>query len=421
MGKHGKKCSQYSQQKLARAQHRNEFFRKLQLVCNAAGSPGTYHLIPAKELERIYLMRCQTVRVQAAPGQDVPAKMLNDSKKIVSAMLKQQFSPIIKGGPEISLNDLFSVGLSLLTYLARLKDNEYTVAAEIKKALSNFNENTIEYKSAWNFFCGTMNTIGLVNSDFDDLIYWCKLELMAEMHEMPCIGFCMNIYCVHPERIQAALDNSNRPAIRVGWGTNEPGPQVDWIGINASDLKLRNTEPEKQFAVYIQSHALMRLDERIDCIYAGMLNFHIYNSLKRPEIFIDCKGNYLFEYRLFDKKAGYLLGSMIEGNIIIRTFLFLTNCGTPEGNRLRKDTGLKMEDMKYLDIDKLSTFVHSDIRHNERVKEIFLNAGCGSLFEVDNQTMLDMNKTKSKSSAELIAMYLGLELDDTENENAGRV
>ena len=48
-------------------------------------------------------------------------------------------------------------------------------------------------------------------------------------------------------------------------------------------------------------------------------------------------GKYLVEYYLYDvHKLGYLVVSPIEGFVLVRSFLFLTMDGTPEGRRVRK-------------------------------------------------------------------------------------
>ena len=39
----------------------------------------------------------------------------------------------------------------------------------------------------------------------------------------------------------------------------------------------------------------------------------------------------------------------------------------------------------YLAIDRLDTFIKSDIAHNEKLKKIFADAGCQSLFELDEK------------------------------------
>jgi hypothetical protein len=70
--------------------------------------------------------------------------------------------------------------------------------------------------------------------------------------------------------------------------------------------------------------------------------------------------------------------------------------------------GLMKEDINYLDIDKLSTFVLSDIANNEHVKQLFVEAGCESLFKIDREYYLSAEGKPVTSKAELIAKYLQL-------------
>jgi hypothetical protein len=79
---------------------------------------------------------------------------------------------------------------------------------------------------------------------------------------------------------------------------------------------------------------------------------------------------------------GYFKADITQGKILIRTFLFLTNEGTPEARRLKENTGLNKVDVKYLNIDKIKAFIESDIVKNERIKNIFIEAGCGGLFDL---------------------------------------
>ncbi|MEI6854114.1 MAG: hypothetical protein WCL06_14805, partial [Bacteroidota bacterium] len=63
---------------------------------------------------------------------------------------------------------------------------------------------------------------------------------------------------------------------------------------------------------------------------------------------------------------------------------------------------------KYLQIDKLSTFLASDIQTNQKVKNIFVEAGCGSLFELDQGLLNKHIVDQVKPKADLILEYLGL-------------
>lgn len=98
------------------------------------------------------------------------------------------------------------------------------------------------------------------------------------------------------------------------------------------------------------------------------------------------------------------MADIIDEKIVLRTFLFLTNNGTPEGEKLHEHTGIMKEDKMYLTIDKFSSFIHSDIKYNDHIKDIFIKAGCQSLFEVDKEVYLANGE--EKALANLIENYL---------------
>ena len=100
-------------------------------------------------------------------------------------------------------------------------------------------------------------------------------------------------------------------------------------------------------------------------------------------------------------------GDIIGDKLVIRTFLFLTNNGTPEGKKLHNLIGLQKADKEFLKIDKLSTFVNSDIKENEKLKALFCEAGCGDLFQLD-KTVLDRSDKKEITCAEYLTQYLGM-------------
>ncbi|WP_158991691.1 hypothetical protein [Mucilaginibacter sp. L196] len=50
---------------------------------------------------------------------------------------------------------------------------------------------------------------------------------------------------------------------------------------------------------------------------------------------------HLLPLQIMGKKLGYIIVDVLEDKLIIRTFLFLTNDGTPEGRKLAQITKLK--------------------------------------------------------------------------------
>jgi hypothetical protein len=91
--------------------------------------------------------------------------------------------------------------------------------------------------------------------------------------------------------------------------------------------------------------------------------------------------------------------------LLLKTFLFITCDGTPEGDKLRKILGLSKWDKKYLAIDRLSSFLNSDIQENAGLCEIFKEADCGQLLSITDKLLA--SGKKHIHHADLIK-YLGL-------------
>jgi hypothetical protein len=108
----------------------------------------------------------------------------------------------------------------------------------------------------------------------------------------------------------------------------------------------------------------------------------IFFSLFDPDIIYE-NGRMLLAYDFESQsRVGYFVADVVEGKLLLRTFLFITNEGTPEARKLAEISGLCKLDVKYWKIDKLSTFLKSDIVLKPEIKKIFMDAGCGGLFNL---------------------------------------
>lgn len=180
---------------------------------------------------------------------------------------------------------------------------------------------------------------------------------------------------------QFSKDGIRRPAYRCGQPNLE---NLDWVEWDESTL------PEipvgKPAQVFVQSHALTQLYGRLNAFLreAWMLHEWLWQSLKKPA-FAPKKladGKFLVEYRLFQHKLGYLVGQLIDGAVLIETFLFLTMDGTPEGDLLWKKLKLRKADKDYLDIDTLQFFLVTDVQHDPELVQMLTECGCGNLFQI---------------------------------------
>ncbi len=122
----------------------------------------------------------------------------------------------------------------------------------------------------------------------------------------------------------------------------------------------------KSYPVYYQSHALKRVQERVHFkrkqVHYQILLHVNYNDVRTY------KSSYLIPlYANGDHKdkIGYFAGEFFDERFLINTFLFLSQDGTPEGDKLNELLKVKKLEKKYLQLDKLRYFTNSDLKDDE--------------------------------------------------------
>jgi hypothetical protein len=223
------------------------------------------------------------------------------------------------------------------------------------------------------------NNVCCFFTHINQCFYWFNYTTVSKDIPVPSFAYGLTLQRAEAEKIEIDLDGKKRPVYRVGWAFTSIG--ISWATIKAAEFKIQGSFSDMPLNVYIQSHALLRLKERLDRVAETITHFCLFESLINLHIIRMEDGATLVEYRLYNIKVGYLVVDLVEGQVVIRTFLFLTNSGTPEGEKLKQMLGLQMLERKYLEIDKLSTFVLSDLIDHKALVDIFTTAGCGSLFQ----------------------------------------
>jgi len=394
MSKQKKKPTPFQSQKVLAAQYRNDFFRKMKLIIDSVCGADIYPLIPKSILDDVYLNRSTPFKFKTHPNSAIPSSILKESKELLPHLIKEHTLSLPPNNLEIALNDYFTVVVTIVILSTRLLETSFNNAQKVKETLRFFLNDQATYENANKELYSVLKSFNLGHNDLRKILIWYSHELIIP-NTIPCeTQNVITINSVTPEHISVEIDGMKRPAIRVGWTFAYSGPV--WIELKPSDLGVKSPFAEIPLKVYIQSHAINRLLERIDCFWIGIIQFNMYTSLVKPNFAYDHKHNLLIEFTFFNTKAGYFRADIVDGIILIRTFLFITNSGTPEGQLLEKNTGLQKLDKKYLTIDKLSTFMNSDLDKNLHVQQLFKNAGCQCLLDLYTtmQPLLVKNNTE---------------------------
>ncbi|NVO10558.1 MAG: hypothetical protein HXX16_11395 [Bacteroidales bacterium] len=403
MAQRKKKQSSHQQQKIAKAKHKNEFLSKLKYLTNSVCKEDIYSLIPKEMLEEVYSCRYHTVRIELAEGCNVSSHIHNLLKRTVSAWLKSEKISLAKG-VEISFDDYYTIALSS-RYIKTIKFINLPDIGNLKKGIETLYDmvgGALEEAQSATVLALFAFCLGF--SCMEKSLYWFKLDLSASEDYGEGLHHLAFLHSVEVESINIVVDGTSRPAKRVGWAFTGSG--LLWATLKPSILNVKGPFADIPVDVYIQSHALQRLNERLDCFEVGTIQMSLYESLRDAKVVFENCDQPLIEYKFFGTKVGYLRADYVDGVILIRTFLFITNNGTPEGKKLEKVTGLQKLDKKYLAIDRMSAFNSSDMSSNPEVREIFESAGCGNLISLYKEIALFSNKQSNQNISKLLLDYL---------------
>lgn len=409
--KRRKKKNNSQQQKQEFRHTKNEFFKKLKQVSALLGDASGFKLLDKPDLAHVFYCRIRPYKIINPNKQEenIGNLQLRNINEYLSTFLHQQTVEVGKSKTKISLYD-FSVYAETLYHCSRnMHTNNPKVAEQFKACFPILND---DFKSTRVEVLNRVNTcitlLAWVYSDFTkDTVHFFKVETGDPKSPFDT-SIYHNDYAVEIKRAKSELlsiDGHKRTIYQIS--SKNTDSIVDFT-ITPEKLGASGVMQKFPLKVFIQKHALTRLEERLGCWFVRWCYPFIVLAVLGIAIPTETNNSFLFPFKHLATKLGYLRGDIIGDKLVIRTFLFLTNNGTPEGKKLQKLFGLQKADKKYLKIDKLSTFILSDIKDDPQLKDLFCKAGCRDLFKLDKSILSDPNKNQTASS-DFIKSYLGIQ------------
>jgi hypothetical protein len=266
-------------------------------------------------------------------------------------------------------------------------------------------------------------------SNPDQKLYGMQMDFAPMRDDDPKLELITKIFGIPARKCMMNIDGHKRPAFQLGNpSASEP---LEWVSLNRGLFGKYYKGNKDELDVYIQSHALRRLRERLDLLDQEAINYALWENTCNIESFVIYRGYLLLPFQIFDVKIGYLAAKIIDDKLLFRTFLFITHTSTPEGDRLKELTGLAKEDMSYWRIDRLSTFVKLDEEKYPELLMLFKEAGMEDLlqlktkdFNIDDMQVANLdglvdylrtgrqNEVPSVQEWEVFVNKIGLDIDD---------
>jgi hypothetical protein len=388
------------------SQLRNRFYERIESLCDTFAGPGYFKKIPRGVIEYMYMNRYPTLKAKADPEANIPKSKVVQFNKLMNKFISDRYIELDNGG-KVFLSWYLSEGLLLINYIAEMAEAHFPFANQLKKAFEPYLPGSEIQTMIEDMLVELVHDTTVFLSDLNHTIINADIGQTA-CFDKEAISNDVFIQEFKPEKSSVILDGEKRSIIRLSWIDGE----MEWMHtrVKPSALGFKTGAIDIPLDVYIQQHALHKLQERID-ITPGIMHYMTFMIMNQEVIkYHKNDNNSLVAYYLSDQKVGYLLVSMVDAKLIIRTFLFLTNDGTPEGKKLNQLLALDKQDKKYLMIDTLPTFNSYHIDKNEHLSKLFREADCGSLLKLGHLKEYSQREIKDKDTGSIVK-YLG----DSEN------
>ena len=410
MKKLNPKQLEQNRHKLEREKEKAEYIEKMKWVADLLGGPGTFSLVPPLVIKVAFGLRFLPVAVTAVHHPEFTHKTVKSALTSVHRLMQREYFAIKIDEKQVSLADFSTAGFTLYYMLewAKFKDKGEETEAQFEwvkafvKRLDAVLTGELCSKALTRIH-DLVNYISFSKNNIEEYLHWVTVnEVNKAKGSQSRIVLDINRRKTKTRYFE--IDGQRRLAHCVSWANSQHGFVETKVKLSA--LGFQNAIPDRDVEVYIQKHALRRLEERIDCLTIDEIHLVLFASFLQPEIIKTTKNRMLVSLRVANTKAGYLLAEYIDGAVLIHTFLFITNNGTPEGQKLTELTGLGKLDKKYLALDKLSSYIKSDIGKNEQLKAIFEKAGCSSLLDIEEAVEKLSTKQANGSIAKFLLYYL---------------
>ena len=399
--------AQHRAQLLANAKKQEQlFWLRLQEMAEAAGAGDVLAFLPEKDKKLMAIARFHPVRVEPAEGTRLPGKLVKLIQGMINQFLTTNHFSFPGSDKQFLLTDYFTVALTMYQWIFTMEEEkhpQHPLFARAFKPLIDLCEGSESPSELLNLY---LDVAGNCLSQPGKAVYFLNNATVFKSYPRVYLVSVVTVKIFAPEVASVAFPEGKRPAYLAVFMRKG----LYRVSISAGLLSPGSAGADMQLSVYLQKHALERLQERIDCFPFNIVYLQMCESFDKPEVLPAGHMRALVSFYFFGMKLGYFVVEARDGLAVVRTFLFLTNDSTPEGQKLQQKIGLQRHDKQYTGLDKLSTFLLTDLPKDEDLCRLLREAGCHSLLSCDEH-LLEIAKPNQGSrlpTARHIREYLML-------------
>jgi hypothetical protein len=396
---------------------KNQNWKEFLSVLKKLGLYEIYLKLPKEAQGFIRKARFTSVRIEASPGSRL-GQIIEAARSDFRHMLQTETMEIPGTGQKFTFHELLVEVYSCVLATVQFYD-EFThkpIGGQYTTALQEWADKVHSfYEWIYSFNSGIDSPFNMILNELSNAVCMCdRGYYWFARRRIPPTGVSLvKIFYLHyhePQTEKVILDGKIRTVYRLAIA--KTCENLKWISISAKTMGL---ESSNEFPVYLQMHALNRARERLAPLRNSTVEQLFVNACLKPEIEVR-NGYYNMVVRLDGCKIGYILFTLCESALVGRTFLFVTQSGTPEGQLINDRFEIGAYEKEYLKIDRLSTFLQSDILYDKYIASMLKVCGCEELVALKNHVIVETSYAAHLRKTLCLDELISLE-DESENIN----
>ncbi|PZX09833.1 hypothetical protein LX69_03498 [Breznakibacter xylanolyticus] len=376
--------------------------------------PSDFDVLTKRTKQELMRIRHTPYKIYAQKGGRVPEAYVRFFNACLFRYEKQSYY----GDPQygITYYEYVTHGLTFIFSIRNydqetgILPDQYPLLEKIKKPLVKYTQsNEVDHYSI-----RTTSFLNFLYTSFSqpNYRYYTGEEQCLTEYMKGRIKNEIRISSIEPERRTFVIDKEVRPSYRLGIYRAEIVCKMiepTWVELPMVLLEAEDSRSvmaqlmgtRLTLPVYIQSHALHRMGERLDCFDNYSLNQVFTFTFMEPRCITATNGQRLIvaiDFR--GKTIGYFPMAKVNGAVLLLSFLPLSSPITPEGSILQKELGLQFDDIKFIGLDKLSYYIKTNFNANPPLQKALKKANMWHL------TDFVMKGSVEKKEDRIIMNYL---------------
>lgn len=380
---------------------KEQYLIRVKKIITLVGGEDLLKKFPDFLLEHVYKHRYPSLKAKAAPGSDMSKTRVIQFNKLLHELIAQIELPLPNGN-KIPLSWYLSEGLTLSDCVSEMQTYGFPEIHGIKGYFEFCTHESQFHKDLQGVLANTVIETCILLNDYNGRIHCSDITMTPYFAPFNPYND-ITVYALKPKKV--TIDTKSGPRNAVQLNDLNDNFQLDYYKVKPSMLGFKTVSLDIPLEIFITTHALERLQERIN-IVPGVMHQILTLTFLQPKIAHRWMGDVSHvDFLVAGEKVGYLVVKMHGSKLVIHTFLFLTNNDTFEGEKLGRLLSIVKADKKYLEIDNLSTFNSYNFEKNEKLSQLFKDAGCGSLLKLRHVQEFASNKISDRDP-ESILQYL---------------